>query len=176
MKPLINLLAAAALCCTVSAQNSETTETTETRRNPDGTVTRDTTTTTTTFNPEARQKVVTYFSNYKGEQYGLPPAWAAKIKVEGMPAGWRTTVANGTVITETQRSYLVEPTPDLIEVLPSRTEGVRYYMAGSNIVAVDPSYRVVDSIQIPTVRYQEVSTEVEREGKKVEVEIEVDDD
>ena len=174
MKFLNHLIAAVAFSCIVSAQNTETTETTEVRKNPDGTVTRDTTTTTTTFNPEARQKIVTYFSGYKGEPHGLPPAWAAKIKVEGMPVGWRSSVAKGTVITETQRSYLVEPTSDLVAVLPTRTGDVRYYMAGSNIVAVDPSYRVVDSIQIPTVRY-ETSTEVEVDRDKVEIEVEVDE-
>jgi hypothetical protein len=37
-------------------------------------------------------------------------------------------------------------------VLPAPTPDVQYYMAGGNVVAVDKSYKVVDSIQIPSVK------------------------
>ena len=37
-------------------------------------------------------------------------------------------------------------------MLPAPTPEVRYYMAGGNVVAVDKSYKVVDSIQVPSVK------------------------
>jgi hypothetical protein len=139
----------------LGAQVTETEETTEVQRNADGSVTETKVETTTTFNPEARTKVVKYFDTYKGERYGLPPAWVTRFKVKEMPAVWRTTrIAPGVVVTEKQRPYLVEAPAELIKVLPAPgTEEVRYYVAGGNVVAVDKEYRVVDSIQIPSVKF-----------------------
>ncbi|MES2920593.1 MAG: hypothetical protein V4819_03555 [Verrucomicrobiota bacterium] len=37
-------------------------------------------------------------------------------------------------------------------MLPAPSTGVRYYVAGSNVVAVDSEYRVVDSVQIPSIK------------------------
>lgn len=136
------------------AQVTETEETTEVQRNPDGSTTETNVVTTTTFNPEARTKVVKYFETYKGERYGLPPAWVTRFKVKEIPAAWRTTrIAPGLVVTEKQRPYLVEAPPELVKVLPAPvSEDVRYFVAGGNVVAVDKGYRVVDSIQIPSVK------------------------
>jgi hypothetical protein len=137
----------------LSAQVTETRKKTEVRENADGSTTETHTTTTTTFNPEARTKVVKYFDTYKTERYGLPPAYVSRVKVKEIPAAWRTTtIAPGVVITEKERPYLVEAPPELIKVLPAPTPEVRYYMAGGNVVAVDKSYRVVDSVQIPSVK------------------------
>ncbi|MES2923262.1 MAG: hypothetical protein V4819_17025 [Verrucomicrobiota bacterium] len=124
---------------------------TDITKNADGSVTK-TETKTTTFNPESRTKVVKYFDTYKTEQYGLPPAWATKVKVKEVPATWRTTIAPGMVFAEKERAYLVEAPSDLVSVLPPATSGVRYYVAGSNVVAVDSGYRVVDSVQIPSIK------------------------
>lgn len=137
----------------LAAQVTETEETTEVQKNPDGSIT-ETKVVTTTFNPEARTKVVKYFETYKGERYGLPPAWVTRFKVKEIPAAWRTTrVAPGVVISEKQRPYLVEAPPELVKVLPApASQEVRYYVAGGNVVAVDKGYRVVDSIQIPSVK------------------------
>lgn len=137
----------------LSAQVTETRKKTETKENADGSVTEKHTTTTTTFNPEARTKVVKYFDTYKTERYGLPPAYVSRVKVKEIPAAWRTTtIAPGVVITEKERPFLVEAPPELIKVLPAPTPDVQYYMAGGNVVAVDKSYKVVDSIQVPSVK------------------------
>lgn len=137
----------------VSAQVTETREKTEVRDNADGSTTEKHTTTTKTFNPEARTKVVKYFDTYKTERYGLPPAYVSKIKVKEIPAAWRTTaIAPGVVITEKERPYLMEAPPELIKVLPPPTPEVRYYVAGGSVVAVDKNYKVVDSIQVPSVK------------------------
>ena len=95
-----------------------------------------------------------YFEPFKTERYGLPPAYVTRVKVKEIPAAWRTTtaIAPGVVITEKERPFLVEAPPELIKVLPAPAAEVRYYMAGSNVVAVDKSYKVVDSIQVPSVK------------------------
>ncbi len=160
----------------LSAQQS-TTETTETTRSAGG-VTETTTTTTTTFNPEARTKVITYFDSYKSNPHGLPLGWTAKVKQ--VPTVWRTSRINpGVVISENQRSYLVDAPADLVKVLPAPAAGVRYYVAGSNVVAVDPTFKIVDSVQIPTIKYEEDDDEIEIEseqnGRKTEIEIDKDD-
>src|SRR5688572_18558148 len=103
----------------VTAGVTETEKTTEVQENADGSVTEKTTETTTTFNPESRTKVVKYFDTYKGERYGLPPAWVTQFKVKEIPAAWRTTrIAPGVVVTEKERPYLVAAPPDLVKVLP----------------------------------------------------------
>lgn len=150
---IITAIIAAAAVHAVHAQTSTTEKTTELQRNADGSTTRtEIETTTTTFNPEVRTKVVTYFDAYKTSPHGLPPAWAAQVQVKEVPVAWRTTrIAPGVVVQEKERAYLVDAPAELVKVLPSPASGVRYYVAGSNVVAVDSSYRIVDSVQIPTV-------------------------
>lgn len=137
------------------AQVTTTEETNEVQQNPDGSVTETNVVTTTTFNPESRTKVVKYFDTYKGERYGLPPGWVTRFKVKEIPTAWRTSrIAPGVIVTEKQRPYLVEAPPELVKVLPAQaSKEVRYYVAGGNVVAVDEKYRVVDSIQIPSVKF-----------------------
>jgi hypothetical protein len=137
----------------LTAQVTQTKEKTEVQEHADGSTTEKHTTTTKTFNPEVRTKVTKYFDTYKTERYGLPPAYVQRIKVKEIPAAWRTSViAPGVVITEKERPFLVEAPPELIKVLPAPSPDVQYYMAGGNVVAVDRSYKVVDSIQIPSVK------------------------
>lgn len=151
---IITAIIAAAAVHAAHAQTSTTEKTTEVQRNADGTTTR-TDTTTTTFNPEVRTKVVTYFDAYKTNPHGLPPAWAAQVRVKELPAAWRTSrIAPGVVIQEKERAYLVDAPAELVRVLPAPASGVRYYVAGSNVVAVDSTYRIVDSVQIPTVQFK----------------------
>jgi hypothetical protein len=152
MKPILTTFVVAALgCLPLAAQTTETQKTTDVTRNPDGSVTK-TETKTTTFDPEVRTKVVTYFDAYKTHPHGLPPAWATTVKVKEIPATWRTRIAPGLVISEKERPYLVAAPPDLVKVLPAPASGVRYYVAGSNVVAVDSSYRVVDSVEVPSIK------------------------
>lgn len=194
MKSIIKTCGLVTLGCLLplAAQTTKTTETTETTQSASGAATETTTTTTTTFNPEARTKVVTYFDTYKTNPYGLPPGYVQKVRVKEIPAAWRTTrIAPGVVVTEAQRSYLVDAPADLINVLPAPSAGVRYYIAGSNVVAVDPSYKIVDSVQIPSIKYTEnedevkieskegkttTTTEIDKDDGEVEVEKEKDDD
>ena len=157
MKSIVHVFSLVTLGWTLSlsAQTTQTEKTTEVTKNADGSVSK-TETTTTTFNPEARTKVVTYFDTYKTNPHGLPPSWAAKVKVKEIPVTWRTSrIAPGIVVTEKERPFLMDAPPELVQVLPAPSAGVRYYVAGSNVVAVDKTYKVVDSIQIPSVRYTE---------------------
>lgn len=154
MKPILTTFLVAALGgLPLAAQTTETKKTKEVTENPDGSVTKtETKTKTTTFDPDVRTKVVTYFDAYKTSPYGLPPSWATTVKVKEIPATWRTRISPGLVISETERPYLVAAPPDLVKVLPAPASGVRYYVAGSNVVAVDSSYRVVDSVDVPSIK------------------------
>lgn len=154
MKTLTQAIIVASLGIVIpaSAQVTQTREKTETIEHPDGSVTEKRTTTTQTFDPDVQKRVVKYFDPYREERYGLPPALVTSVKVKEIPATWTTTRLNsGVVITEKERPYLVAAPPELIKVLPARDE-VRYYVAGGNVVAVDKQYRVVDSVQIPSIK------------------------
>ena len=153
MKPIRIAFGVVALgCLTAAAEVTETRKTTDVTENPDGSVTKTTTKTKTTFDPEVRTKVVTYFDAYKTSPYGLPPAWVSTVRVKEIPATWRARIAPGVVITEAERPYLVAAPPDLVKVLPAAPSGVRYYVAGSNVVAVDTDYRVVDAVDVPSIK------------------------
>ena len=192
MKTIIKTASLITMGCLLplGAQVTETTETIEQTRAANGAVS-ETTTTTTNFNPEARTKVVTYFDSYKGNPHGLPPGLVQKVSVKEIPTAWRTTrIAPGVIVTEAQRPYLVAAPADLVKVLPTASSGVRYYVAGSNVVAVDSSYKIVDSVQIPTVKYTEdadeivieskegrttTTTEIDKDDREVDVDREVDE-
>ena len=157
-----------ALLLSATAQVKETTTEKTTKTNADGTV-EDTTTTTTTFNPEVQTKVVKYFDTYKTLPYGLPPEWSTRMKIKEIPPAWRTArVAPGTVFAEDVRPFLLEAPPALVKVLPPPTAEVRYYVAGGSVVAIDKTYKVVDSIQIPTVKFEVEVDDDEIKVKKKE--------
>lgn len=147
-------LLALAASLPLAAQVTETTEKNEVRENADGSVTEKKTVTTKTFNPETSTRVVKYFDPYKGEVYGLPPELVKSVEIKRVPKAWRTTrIAPGVVVKEEERPYLIAAPPKLVEVLPPvESTRVRYYVAGGNVVAVDEEYRVVDSVQIPSVK------------------------
>jgi hypothetical protein len=154
MKTIVSAIGIAALgySLPLAAQTTETETSTDVTRNADGSVTR-TETTTTTFTPESRKKVVTYFEEHKSKPYGLPPGWTTKLKIKKIPAAWRTTrITPGVVITEQEREYLMAAPEELVTVLPPPTADVRYYVAGSNVVAVDKEYKIVDSLHIPSIK------------------------
>lgn len=135
------------------AQETTRTETTV-RENPDGSVTE--TTRTVTFTPEQRTKVISYFKPYQDERYGLPQEIATKIKIEKLPSAWRSSsIEPGVVIEKEHRPLLVKAPPKLVSVIPaSESAKLSYYVAGGNVVAVDPQYRVVESVRIPTVVFE----------------------
>ncbi len=182
MKTISTLIGAltVAAALPLAAQVTEKKSTTETTT--DGTVTETTETTTTTFNPAARKKVTTYFEKYKSEPYGLPPAWVSKVKVKQIPAKWRTdNMTPGFVIPEAQRTYLYAAPTDLVQVLPKADDGVMYYVAGRNVVAVTKDYKVVDSIAVPSVTYAGLDEDDREDLKDAaedgdDVEIQVDED
>lgn len=100
----------------------------------------------------ARAKVVQYFDTFRTEPLGLPRVCAAAIKVEKVPASWTTSgISAGKVVQASERPALVEAPAELVRVLPVGHPAVRYFLAGSNLVAVDSGFKVVDSIRIPTV-------------------------
>ena len=156
-----------------TAQVKETTTEQTTTRNSDGSV-NETTTTTTTFNPAAQTKVVEYFDTYKTNPNGLPPEWATQMKIKQLPPAWRTTrIAPGTVVTQEQRAFLMEAPPALVKVLPAAQPEVRYYVAGGNVVAVDKTYKIVDSLRIPSVKFD---VEVNDDGDEIKIERKKKDD
>lgn len=155
------------------AQVKETTTEQSTTRNADGSVS-ETTTTTTHFNPEAQTKVVKYFDTYKTNPNGLPPEWSTQMKVKQIPAAWRTTrLAPGTVVTQEHRTFLMDAPPALVQVLPPAPADVRYVVAGGNVVAIDKSFKVVDSIQIPSVKFD---IEVDDDGDEIKLKRKEKDD
>jgi hypothetical protein len=126
------------------------TEKTEVQQSSDGTTTE---TKTVTFSPDVRTRVIKYFDTYRTSEYGLPPAIVTRVKAKRPPKVWLSTrISPGVVISETERPMLVEAPPELVQLMPTSDVKVRYYIAGENVVAVDESYRVVDSIQIPSVK------------------------
>lgn len=140
-----------ALILSAGAQVKETKTEKTTTKSADGTV-EQSTTTTTTFKPEVQTKVVQYFDTYKASPHGLPPEWAAQIKIKELPATWTTArIAPGTVFADDARGFLVAAPPALVKVLPPAQPEVRYYVAGGNVVAIDKTYKVIDSVRIPTV-------------------------
>lgn len=123
------------------AAQTKTTEKTETTEHPDGSVTEKTTTKTRTVRARGR------------EARGLPPTIVMRVKVKEVPAAWRTTrIGTGAVIQEKERVHLIDAPPELEKVLPPPTPNIRYYVAGSNVVAVDRDFRVVDSVHIPSIK------------------------
>lgn len=111
-------------------------------------------TTVTTFTPEVRTEVVRYFEPFAEEEYGLPPEVVNRVKVTEMPRTWSATrIEPGIVIEEELRSYLIKPPAKLVTILPE-PKGYQYYIAGSNVVAVDSEYKVIDSFRIPSVKYE----------------------
>ena len=162
-----------ALILSATAQVKETTTEKSTTVNPDGSVS-ESTTTTTIFKPEAQTKVVQYFETYKTSPNGLPPEWSTQMKLKQIPAAWRTArVAPGTVFAEDVRPFLLEAPPALVKVLPPPTAEVRYYVAGGSVVAIDKTYRVVDSIQIPSVKFE---VEVDDDGDEIKIKKKEKDD
>ena len=165
MKSILKMsgLAVLALAWPLAAEVTETTETTETTEHADGSTTETTTETTRTFDPEVQKRVIKYFDPYKTERYGLPPALVTKIKdgwqdgkenSEEIPTSWRASgIRSGVVITEKERPHLIAAPPELVKVLPAPRAGVSYYVAGSNVVAVDKEYRVVDTVHVPSVKF-----------------------
>ena len=152
MKTILKATGLALLATTwpLNAQVTEKKETKDTTEHADGSTTETTTETTRTFDPEVQTRVVKYFEPYKTQRYGLPPG--VSVSVKEIPAGWRTSrISPGMVVAEKQRSYLVAAPPELVKVLPAPRAETRYYIAGSNVVAVDKSYKVVDSIHIPSI-------------------------
>ncbi len=110
------------------------------------------------FSSHARSKVVQYFDTYRADPLGLPADCAAQVHASEIPASWTTgAVACGTSLPEADLSALVRVPNELVRVLPAKQPSVRYYLAGSNFVAVDFKNKVVDSIWLPTVRVSEVN-------------------
>ena len=112
------------------------------------------TTTTRTFTPEVETRVVKWFEQYKTHPHGLPPGIAKKVEVNTIPTTWRTEIEPGFVIEEEQRTYLMPAPQPLISALPERDDSHTYYIAGSNVVAVDSDYAVVESVSIPTLKFE----------------------
>ena len=103
------------------------------------------------FNAYARSKVVQYFDTYRSEPIGLPSGSAPMVGTVG-DAGWEgPEIISGTVIPESDRSFLLDVPVELVRVLAAQSQVVvRYYLAGNSLVAVDPGYKVMDLVRIPT--------------------------
>ena len=107
----------------------------------------------TVFTPQVETKVTRYFDTYKSNPHGLPPQWSTKLKAEKIPATWKSSrIIIGTTIPKAERDYLIEAPDDLLKVLPEPRTGVHYYVAGSNVVALNSDYKVVDAIRVPSIK------------------------
>jgi hypothetical protein len=147
MKTILTTFAASCIALTALAETEKKVEVT---RNPDGTTTK--TVTKVKFDGDTRTKVTTYFDTYKTHRYGVPPEWSASWKVKEIPVAWRTgRIEPGVVIADTQRVHLFAAPPELVKLLPPTDAGVRYYVAGRNVIAVNASYEVVDTIHVPSI-------------------------
>ena len=167
MKTFLNLCCAMCMVCLVSfaARDLEIWIPAGVAKKTEGRVSRKISSIeTVAFNPHARSKVVQYFDTYRTDPLGLPPECAARVKVDEIPAAWENPgITSGMVIQENERSSLVEAPPELVRVLPAHSqEQVRYYLAGSNLVAVDSGYKILDAVRIPTVRLSNEGGAVER--------------
>lgn len=158
---------------TATSQVTETTTEKSVTRNPDGSVS-ETATTTTHFNPGAQAKVIEYFNTYKANPHGLPPEWSRQMNIKQIPRAWSTTrLAPGTVLSGEHRGYLMAAPPALVQVLPPAPAEVGYYVAGANVVAVDKSYKVVDSIRVPSLKFY---IEVDDDGDEIKIKRKEKDD
>jgi len=165
MKILLNLCSAASVAClmTITASDLGITAPVAVVGKSDGGVVRKTEgrpapkasfAAPVVFNAHARSKVVQYFDTYRSEPLGLPPGCAATGSGAGLPAGWNGPgISSGGVIPESERAFLVEVPVEMVKVLAAQSEvEVRYFLAGGSLVAVDPGWKVLDSVRIPTVR------------------------
>lgn len=105
------------------------------------------------FNPHARAKAVQYFDTYRAEPYGLPPGCVAMMNpIEDPASAANIGVSVGQIVKESERAGLLDAPSDLVRVFPPQPEGVRYCLAGNQLIVVDGNCRVLDSIRIPTIR------------------------
>ncbi|MEO7100021.1 MAG: hypothetical protein ABI162_11710 [Luteolibacter sp.] len=109
------------------------------------------------FNAYARSKVVQYFDTYRSEPIELPSGSEPRVGIGGMPAEWEgPEIVSGRVIPESERAFLVDVPVELVRVLAAQSQVVvRYYLAGNSLVAVDPGYKVMDVVRIPTARVRD---------------------
>lgn len=113
----------------------------------------------------ARSKVLQYFDTYRADPLGLPAECAARMRSGEIPGTWvNSAISSGTVIGGNQRTALVVVSEELVRMMPARKQAVRYFLAGSNLVALDSGYKVVESIRIPTVRLPEEGMPVASAG------------
>ncbi len=104
------------------------------------------------FTPHARAKVVQYFDTYRTEPTWLP---STSVADDETPSAWTHSALNrGAIIAGSERAHLVNVPAELLRVFPGHLREIDYYLAGSNLVAVDKSYRIVDAIYIPSTQYQ----------------------
>lgn len=154
MKAILNLCCAASFACVIAmaVSNIEPSVPGTTAIKTSGTAT-DGATGSDAISTHARSKVLQYFDTYRADPFGLPAECAVRMRSGEIPDAWTNSAfSSGTVIQENQRMALVEVPTELVRVLPARPQAIRYFLAGSNLVAVDSRYKVVDSIRIPTVR------------------------
>ncbi len=168
MNALLNLFSAVSFVCVVSlgTRNSETSTSPEVSEKTAASVTRPASAPAVVFNSHARSKVVQYFDTFRSDTQGLPPALAGKIGMNEIPTSWQTSrISPGVVIRETERSLLVDVPQELVRVFSTHPQDFRYCMAGSNLVAVDKRYKIMDSIRIPTIRLSGVEEPAEEAGQ-----------
>ncbi|RYG93771.1 MAG: hypothetical protein EON58_17660, partial [Alphaproteobacteria bacterium] len=153
MKVLFNLFSIASLACMASLAlgHIDLTTTSNGRARPE--VKPTVRTEAVPQGTHARSKVVQYFSTYQMDPLGLPPDCLSGMGENQFLQQWETVgFGPGVVIPEADRDALIGIPAELLNVLPISDEGIRYYLAGNQVVAVDSGFKVVDAIPIPTVR------------------------
>lgn len=153
MKAILNVCCALGFSCLLllAARNIQATAIPEVTSDSSGSVARSSA--PAAFHSYSRTKIVQYFDTYRTDPMGLPPGWTLGLQVNKIPAAWgNSRIAPGLVVAESERKYLMAAPSELIRVLPLRPLELRYFLAGNNLVAVDHNYKIVDFVQIPTIR------------------------
>ncbi|GAA5117804.1 hypothetical protein JIN84_16870 [Luteolibacter yonseiensis] len=153
MNAILNFCCVLSVVCLLSmiAGNSGGDSVTTVDAKPSETVNRPTALRAVLFNSHARTKAVQYFDTYRTEPYGLPPSCVATRNPMELPMD-KIHIRTGEVVRENERACLLDAPDELTRMFPVQPEGVRYCVAGNQLVVVDDKCRVLDAIRIPTIR------------------------
>lgn len=151
MKPLCIIIAVSAMTRLVEAQESTVQVRFEEQKHVSpGSSAR--LTSKRVFTAKVAAAVEDYFRQFRSERFGLPTAYFAKLEARDVPLSWRSKITSEAFILERERPYLTPAPTELGKVLPNLGPEIRYYVAGSNVVALDRSFKVLDGMQVPTIK------------------------
>jgi hypothetical protein len=106
------------------------------------------------FGDGDRGSILSYFSNYRNNDGGLPPGLAKNLRRgKPLPPGWQAKVAPGYRISDAWWSSFSPVSYDYFPKM-RREPNTRLYMHGDRLVRVyEPRREVLDVVVLPNVRY-----------------------